>query len=45
MVSITALLIIAAFVSVVATIMGKAPVWLSVLFIVLVLLFQILPLK
>lgn len=43
--TITVLLILAAFVALVFAMMGRGPVWLPVLFVVLVLLFEHFPLR
>lgn len=45
MITVTVLLLLAAFVVVIASALGKAPVWVSVLLMLLVQLLQTLPLR
>ncbi len=45
MIAITLLLVLAAFVVTIASAIGKAPLWIAVLLVVLVLLLQSLPVR
>ncbi len=45
MITILALLALAAFVVTIASAMGKAPLWVAVLLLALIALFQVLPLR
>ncbi len=45
MLSVTLLLILAAFVTCIASAMGKCPLWISVVLVILILLIGALPLR